>query len=86
MNIKSIIDFVGELVGRLFSANPKFFKIVQLIAGIFAALGGLVATGIIPAGTFLSGLNSGLAYAIELTTAILSQLPNPNPPTTTSTK
>ena len=78
--MQTIASFIAQLVTRFFSQKPKFFLIVQVIAGIFAAanvlLTQLVNSNVIPSDNkIITALSSGIALAISITTAIVAQLP-----------
>ncbi len=83
--MQPILDFLAQFVARLFSGKPAFFSILQVIAGILAAvnvtLSSLIGSGTIKAGGVTDVLTSGITLAIALTTAIVSQLPKKDPNT-----
>lgn len=74
------ISFIAQFISRLFSGKPKFFTIIQLIAGVLAAanvaLSALVSGGTIAGDNkVVAFLTSGITFAVSLTAAIMAQLP-----------
>ena len=86
MQENPLFKFLSELVSRLFSKNPKFFKYVQLISVVLGALSAVVvylqSVGISLPGLFTAFGNINVIVSSVVAT-ILSQLPND---TTTPTK
>ena len=73
-------NFFIDLIVRLLSKNPKFFKIIQITAIVLAAVSG--ALNALPEGSvppFLSWLKSSVVWVSAIVAAIIAQLPNPNP-------
>lgn len=74
--------FLTELLGRLISKNPKFFKIIQLLAGLLAAIAFLPELFVfleIPAPAFLAVVATKSVKIGALITIVLAQLPNADP-------
>lgn len=75
-------NFFIELIARFLTKNPKFFRILQLVALI---LGGLSAglTYVVNQNVELPGIISWLqntvVQIVALVTLILAQLPNESP-------
>lgn len=72
-------QFIGEFLIRLFSKNPLFFKIIQVLAAILGVanvtINQLASTDLIKNSNILSVLTSGVTLAISITTVVLAQLP-----------
>lgn len=86
--VQSIISFFAELIGRLFSKTPAFFKVIQVISVIVAIVTGLPAmlAGIpglvLPA--FIVALESKVISIAGLVSLFISSLPVETPTTTTT--
>jgi len=74
-------NFFIQLIVRFFSANPKFFKWVQLAAliltAVSAGLNALPADSVPP---FIGVLKSNVVWISGIVTMILAQLPNKTTP------
>jgi hypothetical protein len=77
--MEALTKFLAELVTRLFSENPKFFDIIQLISFIVGGLSALVmyleSTGVVMP-KFFDILNSTTVIVGSVLSLILAQLPN----------
>ncbi len=70
-----------ELLQRLLSENPKFFKWIQLVSGIVAVIAfipDVFAFLEIPSPSWLEVLHSSAIKVGALTAILMAQLPNPS--------
>ncbi|RWZ86782.1 MAG: hypothetical protein EO766_13325 [Hydrotalea sp. AMD] len=78
-------NFWIQLIERLFSSNPKFFKYIQYVSLAISAITGLPDLlgyfGIHLTGTWLVFENKIIAIS-GIVAALIAQLPNPNTPAT----
>lgn len=76
-------NFLLELLVRLSTKNPKFFRILQVIALILGALSAalvyLVDQSQVALPGFITWLQDSTVWVSSLVALILAQLPNPNP-------
>lgn len=85
--IAGVIPFFAELVGRLFSKTPAFFKVIQVVSTIVAVVTGLpsiiTSTGITlpPAFTALESTAVSVAAIVSL---FISSLPVETPVVTST--
>jgi hypothetical protein len=80
--MNSILKFIAELIGRLFSKNPTFFKVIQVISAIVALITGLpeyLAKAGIDLGPKLLGLENKAIAIAALVALFIAQLPKPDP-------
>lgn len=76
-----IPKFITELLQRLLSENPKFFKWIQAVSGIVAVIAfvpDVFAFLEIPSPSWLEVLHSSAIKVGALTAILMAQLPNPN--------
>ena len=70
-----------ELLQRLLSENPKFFKWIQLVSGIVAVIA-FIPDGFafleIPSPSWLEVLHNSAIKVGALTAILMAQLPNPS--------
>lgn len=70
--------FILELISRLFSKNPKFFKIIQVISAIIAIITGLpeylTSLGIVLPDNLITLENKTIAIA-SIVAMIIAQFP-----------
>lgn len=72
-------NFLSELISRIAKANPRFFKIIQVIA--IGVAGASVAMKYVADHLpwYLSWLQSDSALISSIVATIMAQLPNKNP-------
>lgn len=70
-------NFFAELLVRFFSGNPKFFKIIQVVALVVTALSAALntlPTDSVP--SWLTWVKGTVVWVSGIVTVILAQLPN----------
>lgn len=80
--VNSVVTFFAELVGRLFSKSPAFFKVIQIVSVIVAVVTGLpqilTAANIVLPAAFTS-LESTVVSIASLVALFISSLPVSTP-------
>jgi tetrahydromethanopterin S-methyltransferase subunit C len=79
MNTK---NFFAELISRLFSKNPSFFKYIQLAAivlGIVSKVLDAIKDSGVTLPEWIAPLSSVIVQVSSVVAVIIAQLPNPNP-------
>lgn len=76
--VQTVIAFFAELVGRLFSKTPAFFKVIQVISTLLSIVTGLptVLTSLgIPLPASITGLENTVLSIAGLVGLFISSLP-----------
>lgn len=76
--VNTVVAFFAELVGRLFSKTPAFFKVIQVVSTIVAVITGLptILTSLnisLPAS--ITGLENNVIAICGLVSLFISSLP-----------
>lgn len=76
--VQTVVAFFAELVGRLFSKTPTFFKVIQIVSTLVAIVTGLpsIITGLgiaLPAS--VTGLENTVLSVAGLVGLFISSLP-----------
>ncbi len=77
--MKPVPSFLVDLIQRLFTAKPQFFKYIQIFSGVIALIAfvpDIFAMLDINAPAWLSILNEKSIKAGALMTLLMAQLPN----------
>jgi hypothetical protein len=72
-------NFFIELIVRLFTKNPKFFKVIQFIALFLAALSAGLQYGVdnhVPLPSSISWLQNSVVWISSIVAAVIAQFPN----------
>lgn len=86
--VNTVVAFFAELVGRLFSKTPAFFKVIQIVSTVVAVITGLptviTSLGItLPAS--IVGLENNVIAICGLVSLFISSLPVSTPVATSGT-
>lgn len=76
--VQTVISFFAELVGRLFSKTPAFFKVIQIVSTLVAVVTGLptIITALgIPLPASIEGLENKVIAICGLVSLFISSLP-----------
>lgn len=76
--VQTVIAFFAELVGRLFSKTPAFFKVIQVVSTIVAIVTGLpsIITSLgITLPSSITGLENTVVSIAGLVALFISSLP-----------
>lgn len=75
----AVFQFLAQLIVRLFSKSPWFFRVIQIIAIVLGtanvAVNHLITESTLANSKFLSILSSSVTLAVTITTLVLAQLP-----------
>lgn len=75
-----MVQFLADLISRLFSSKPWFFKVIQVAAaalGILSiAISKLADAGLLDGSNkIVAAVSSGITVAVSITAIIMAQLP-----------
>lgn len=76
--VQTVVAFFAELVGRLFSKTPAFFKVIQVVSTIVAVITGLptILTSLsITLPSSITGLENNVVAICGLVSLFISSLP-----------